>query len=93
MLKLAQNTFEDLKTIKSPGGKSISWDYFIHLSSLLQQGTSLANKLNSYNEWHEKQNIKVRLTAQTFSGSIAFASSLFSAFIRIFRTWFEGSKI
>ena len=44
MPKLAQNALGDLKTIIPPEGKSISWDYFVHVYSLLQQGLSLANK-------------------------------------------------
>ena len=74
MLKLAQNELGDLKTIIE--GKSVSWDCFAHLYSLLQQKRlSLANEVNSdYIGW-QKQKMKVKLAAQTISGSIGFTSA------------------
>jgi hypothetical protein len=75
MLKLGRNTLADYKELKVDGRtESIYWNHIVQLSSLQDDiGLHLGNKLSSQHVAWQKQKMKVKLAAQTFSRSVSDA--------------------
>ena len=69
MLKLARNALGDLKIFKSSKNKNIEWKFIYELFKLQEEeGFTIVNHV----KW-QKQKMKVKLAAQTFSSSVADA--------------------
>lgn len=74
MIKLCRNTLGDWKELFDEDKNPIKWDYFVKLVNLkdkvgIHAGTKIRNRhINYY-----KENMKVKLAAQTFSTSVADA--------------------
>ena len=74
MIKLARNALGDLGCFKTANGKLIEWQFIKNLIELqIEEGFDIANKLNSDHLNWQRQKIKVKLAAQTFSSSTAAA--------------------
>ena len=80
MLKLARNALAEFQAFKTEDGQLIEWRYVSQLCSFQHhEGLSLANKLTlSHIQW-QKENMKVKLAAQTFSASVADALEFLSS--------------
>ena len=80
MLKLAINALAEFQAFKTEDGQLIEWRYVSQLCSFQHhEGLSLANKLTlSHIQW-QKENMKVKLAAQTFSASVADALEILSS--------------
>ena len=80
MLKLARNALAEFQAFKTEDGQLIEWRYVSQLCSFQHhEGLSLANKLTlSHIQW-QKENMKVKLAAQTFSASVADALEILSS--------------
>lgn len=74
MLKLMRNTFAEKGILANKDGKQIRWQHVVDLHELrYKEGLRAANKLKrGHIEWFQ-QKMKVSLTAQTLSGSVAKA--------------------
>ena len=74
MLKLARNSLAELKTFFTSSEERICWQYIADLADLQNNiGLHLGNKLTSRHANWQKQKMKVKLAAQTFSRSVADA--------------------
>ena len=74
MLKLVRNTLGEKENLLNSRGQRISWNYIVRLHELQQnEGLHLANKLRNQHINYTKQIMKVKLTAKTFSNSVAKA--------------------
>ena len=74
MIKLARNALGDLGCFKTTDGKIIEWQFIKNLVELqIEEGFNIASKLNSDHLNWQRQKMKVKLAAQTFSSSTAAA--------------------
>ena len=74
MIKLARNAWGDLGCFKITDGKLIKWKFIKNLIELqIEEGFNTVNKLNSDHLNWQRQKMKVKLAAQTFSSSTAAA--------------------
>lgn len=74
MLKLARNALADGKTFFCEDNQRICWEYIPDLFRLQDSvGLHLANKISSRHVNWQKQKMKVKLAAQTFSRSVSDA--------------------
>ena len=74
MIKLARNALGDLGCFKTADGKLIEWQFIKNLiESQIEERFNTANKLNSDDLNWQRQKMKVKLVAQTFSSSTAIA--------------------
>ena len=72
MIKLARNALGDLGCFKTANGKLIEWQFIKNLIELqIEEGFNIANKLNSDHLNWQRQKMKMKLAAQTFSSSTA----------------------
>ena len=79
MIKLARNALGDLGCFKTTDGKLIEWQFIKNLVELqIEEGFNIANKLNSDHLNWQRQKMKVKLAAQTFSSSTAAALTIFT---------------
>ena len=81
MLKLARNTFADIKIFCTPSGKRISWEYVLALHITQQKDVvNLGNKLTSKHVQWQNHNMKVSVAAQTISQSVSSAITFLTIF-------------
>ena len=74
IIKLARNALGDLGCFKTTDGKLIEWQFIKNLIGLqIEEGFNIANKLNSDHLNWQRQKMKKKLAAQTFSSSTAAA--------------------
>lgn len=74
MLKLARNALAELGELRTQDGEVISWSYIKKLVELQEStGLHLATKVNSQHVNFHKAKMKVKLSAQVFSRSVADA--------------------
>lgn len=74
MLKLVRNTLGQKKELINARGEKISWQFIENLHNLQEnEGLHFANRLKKQHIDFNKQIMKVKLAAQTFSNSVADA--------------------
>ena len=72
MIKLARNTLGNLGYFKTADEKLIEWQFIKNLIELqIEEGFNISNKLNSDHLNWQRQKMKMKLAAQTFSSSTA----------------------
>ena len=74
MLKLLPNSFATCGLLRDVEGNIIRWQYLEYLHQIQEkEGLHLANKLRQSHMYWQAQKMKVKLTAQTLSKSVADA--------------------
>ena len=75
MLKLSRNALHDYKIFVDNEGREIRWSHIQALHDLqkAEDGLKLGNKLSSRHVNYQRQKMKVKYAAQTFSSSVACA--------------------
>uniref|UniRef100_A0A1Y1MYQ2 THAP domain-containing protein 9 n=1 Tax=Photinus pyralis TaxID=7054 RepID=A0A1Y1MYQ2_PHOPY len=74
MLKLLRNLLSDEGILYNGEGRKIQWKYLVMLNDLQkQQGLHCGNKLRDKHIYFQNQKMKVNITAQTLSNSVANA--------------------
>jgi len=74
MIKLCRNTLGDWKVLYDENKYPIKWDYFVKLVDLQEKtGVHAGTKIRTRHIHYQKEKMKVKLAAQTFSSSVADA--------------------